>query len=128
MRKFNYLEAIEYLKQNYNADIFLEELPHVKLKVEVSGVDYKVLIKNAQLGNEISNWSSMILANWILNETVKPQRTHKEIMTNWFHHHKIWRKVDIYKLNFDNNYYFDNGWRSKEFFNDLTMSDIPMEE
>ncbi len=56
-------------------------------------------------------------------EPVKPQRTHKEIMSNWFK--GMYGYYEYVEFNPDKNtyfkYYFNGDWRSKDYFNTLEM-------
>ena len=72
------------------------------------------------------------LSKWILQEPEKTQeRTHQEIMTNWFKYQDCWRRIVAYDLK-DKKYTFvgDDLYNHsvyKNFFNDLEMSELPEE-
>ena len=68
--------------------------------------------------------------NWELRDyRIKQQRTHEEIMSNWFKDGNGWHKVDVYTPSNQSShcYYFYHDWRLKEYFNTLEMAVIPPE-
>ena len=131
MKEFNIIEAIEYLKKDCDADIFVKGKPHLKLKLTAYSNDYEVYIINNTTGNNrITNWASLFQSTFILQESEKPQRTHQEIMTNWFCRRdgNLWMKVmEYYDKKSEEKYFINEEWRTKEYFNDLEMSELPEE-
>jgi hypothetical protein len=130
MKEYNIIEAVEYLKNNYNADVYLKDKSHIKLKLDsyYSSAEYEVYICNSMQETRTKMWASMVLDKWIIPETETPQRTHAEIMKNWFYPSDSWFKVEGYSPE-KSKYYFIDKWRDKEFFNDLEMkTDQEMQE
>jgi len=129
MKEFNIIEAVKYLKNNYTADIHLKDKPHIKLKLDTYSKSYEVYICNSSMGvGKRKNWASFFLEKWILEEPEKSQRTHEEIMTNWFKDNEVdaWMKIVKYDP-ITKMYIFNNRYMLKDFFNDLEMSELPEE-
>ena len=120
-KKFNIIDAVKYLEKNPDAIIKSEIEKNCFLVLDgyFDSCHQKVMIKKQDSSLD-PLWVIDFEHNWILEESEKKQRTHKEIISNWFKTGHDWMKIECYGED-DKCYYFDGSRYKKEYFNNLEM-------
>jgi hypothetical protein len=111
----NIIEAVEYLKKN----------PSAVITRDGGGIRLHFNAYDDPLSNNSTLNINDILMDWTVEKPIKLQRTHAEIMRNWFKsEHGEWLKVGGYQTqnsDFNEGYLFSGKHYFLSYFNTLEM-------
>lgn len=117
LKEMTFQEAVNFKKENPDVEVYMKYDDNTKTKLFLRENN----LINYNYGNHTFYTISSVDVNatWYA-EIPEKTRTHSEIMGNWFKYKGMWEQVFRYCERIKAyNYY--NGWRNKDFFNDLEM-------